>query len=349
MSVFNNLPPILSPVLNSGLSGAVNSGIDALRDTGAVGKFVANSLNPAATRQFFSGLPGGATRKVGNITRQVSFSGLGANDDWRVRIKVPALSAFKLEGILAPLKSTNGVLFPYTPDLQMSHTADYEAIHPVHTNYVSWAYKNSKVDTITVGGDFTASTPLEASYVLAVIHFFKSVTKMYYGQDGNPTAGSPPPILLLKGYGNDLFNDVPVVVTSFSTTLPKDIDYISAPMAQKFQIMSAGPINVTSPVIGPSIVTDDDLPIGLAGADGPSITSEDYLPPGINDAANIKWASGRATPQTAAKPMPAGVTRVPTHMQISVQLNVMYSRNKISKNFSLDGFSKGDLNTFGII
>ena len=39
--------------------------------------------------------------------------------------------------------------------------------------------------------------------------------------------GSPPPILHLSGYGDNMFNRVPVVVNSFNVELRSGIDYIS--------------------------------------------------------------------------------------------------------------------------
>jgi hypothetical protein len=57
------------------------------------------------------------------------------------------------------------------------------------------------------------------------MHFFRSATKMFYGQD--QLAGTPPPILFLDGYGPYTFDHIPVVVNSFDYTLPNDVDYIS--------------------------------------------------------------------------------------------------------------------------
>jgi hypothetical protein len=50
------------------------------------------------------------------------------------------------------------------------------------------------------------------------------MTKMFFGEGEN--AGSPPPLIKLNGYGDYVFNNVPVAVTQFSVELPKDVDYI---------------------------------------------------------------------------------------------------------------------------
>jgi hypothetical protein len=66
-----------------------------------------------------------------------------------------------------------------------------------------------------------------------MVHFLRSVTKMYTGFQPLPdilfpATGNPPPILTLNAYGEYVFKNVPVVVKSFSIDLPKDCDYIHA-------------------------------------------------------------------------------------------------------------------------
>jgi hypothetical protein len=73
---------------------------------------------------------------------------------------------------------------------------------------------------------FTAQDTTEANYLLAVIHFFRSATKMFYGQDAQ--RGSPPPLCYLSGYGDYQFNEHPVVISQFNYNLPADVNYIRA-------------------------------------------------------------------------------------------------------------------------
>ena len=126
---------------------------------------------------------------------------------------------------MAPLQSINGVLFPYTPQITFSHKASYEMLSLVHTNYTTPVYQHSSVDGIQVSGMFTANYPAEAEYIVAMLHFFRSATKMFYGQD--QLAGTPPPVLFLDGYGPYTLDHIPVVVTGFDYTLPNEVDYIS--------------------------------------------------------------------------------------------------------------------------
>ena len=107
------------------------------------------------------------------------------NSDWRVRLSLAPSANYlyksAIPGILAPLVATDGVVFPYTPAINLSYVANYDGTHPTHTNYKINQYKNSSVEGITVTADFTCQDTFEANYLLACIHFFKSMTKMFYG------------------------------------------------------------------------------------------------------------------------------------------------------------------------
>jgi len=51
---------------------------------------------------------------------------------------------------------------------------------------------------------------------------------MFYGQDENPTNGTPPPLGFFYGLGAFQLDNHPVVVTNFSYNLPNNVDYIRA-------------------------------------------------------------------------------------------------------------------------
>jgi len=143
-------------------------------------------------------------------------------NDWRVRIKTD-FSLFN-GGMFTKLATTGGVVFPYTPQITFSSRANYTQIDPVHTNYPILAYKNSQIDDIQISGEFSAETNEDAYYWLCAVTFFKTATKMFYGQ--GPNVGNPPVICHLSGYGTNMFNNVPVVVTSFNLNLEEDVNYI---------------------------------------------------------------------------------------------------------------------------
>ena len=154
----------------------------------------------------------------------------GSPPDWRVRLSVAPAAKYLYQDddnkLLFLLRATNGCVWPYTPNITMSYSAQYNKDTPPHSNYPIHTYQNSEVSTIAITGDFTAQTPKEAKYLLACMMFLRASTKMFWGHDTE--AGMPPPILYLNGYGAHFLPNIPVVVTNYTANLPDDTDYIEA-------------------------------------------------------------------------------------------------------------------------
>ena len=85
----------------------------------------------------------------------------------------------------------------------------------------------STIDQITVTGIFTANTAAEAQYMLAMISFLRSATKMFFGEGAH--RGTPPPVMRFSAHGPHMFNSVPVVVTNHTQDFEGTVDYIDAP------------------------------------------------------------------------------------------------------------------------
>jgi hypothetical protein len=121
------------------------------------------------------------------------------------------------------------VIFPFTPTVTIGGNAEYDEYAFTHTNYKYHAFDRSAPDDIQVIGVFTAQTPKEAEYLLAVMHFLRTLTKSFFGK-GNDEAsilpGTPPPVMLFNYMGKYQFNDVPVVLSNYSFILEPDIDYV---------------------------------------------------------------------------------------------------------------------------
>jgi len=253
--------------------------------------------------------------------------------DWRVRLQLAPGANYLYKagnngtgaGILKPLHDTDGVVFPYTPSIETSYQAKYEAYDLVHSNYRGYFYKNSSVDAIQVRATFTAQDTKEAAYLLAVIHFFRSVTKMFYGQEGQ--AGTPPPLVYLSGLGQYQFNQHPCLVSSFNYNLPNDVDYIRANGFNNFGINLENRRNNSS---GPS-------PGGALSV--------------LNRLATNFLPNGSMPAQPPPQPVVNNVnnqsainsTYVPTRMEISITLLPTQTRSQVSTEFSLKGFASGDL------
>ena len=226
-------------------------------------------------------------------------------------------------GILAPLATTNGVVFPYTPQVTTSYQAKYNTYDLVHSNYRGVFYQNSSVSEINVRGTFTAQDTKEAEYLLAVIHFFRSVTKMFYGQDSQ--RGAPPPLVYLTGLGDYQFNAHPAVVTNFEYSLPNDVDYIRANNPNNFGTdllnRRAGALSPPSNPLS-AIATR----LGLSG-----------LFPGATPSKPSYGAVTNSVTNTAK------ATYVPTKIDINVSLLPVQTRDQVSKLFSLKDFAEGNL------
>jgi hypothetical protein len=194
------------------------------------------TFDPSSNRRSNAGLPPGAQNIGGSNSQPLVRFSSSVGDDTRVRIVVPSgtLQGILLSGpVLSPLASTNGVLFPYTPSIQFTHGAQYNAENLTHSNYAYQFYQSSNTESINITATFACKNSTDAAYVIAAQHFFRTVTKMFYGTD--PEAGLPPPVLRLEGHGDYQFGahnrevgGVPVVINSFSVTLPEDVDYITA-------------------------------------------------------------------------------------------------------------------------
>ena len=196
-----------------------------------------------------------------------------------------------------------------------------------HSNYRGYFYKNSYVDAINIRAQFTAQDTTEANYLLAVIHFFRSATKMFYGKD--PQRGAPPPLVYLQGYGDFQFNGHPCLVTSFTYNLPGDVDYIRANNPNNYGINLARVSKATTAISPIAAVTNrlanaiDNFGRSLVPGAVPNVPSVNELLGTVNN-------TNRST-------------YVPTKMEIDITLIPVQTRSQISKQFSLRGFANGDL------
>jgi hypothetical protein len=247
-----------------------------------------------------------------------------AQEDWRLRLKLAKNANYFYANatstdLLWPLRNTDGVVFPYTPSISLNYRSNYEVSDLVHTNYKQYFYKNSSVEEISITADFTAQDTAEANYLLAVIHFFKTVTKMFYGKDTNPLNGTPPPLCYLLGYGQFQFSDHPVLISGFQYTLPNDVDYIRAGSVATIQGTNLSPFKQK-----------------------PSFLST--LAPSLNRlfGSNLSKGGGPTTPAFNPLSNPAA-TYVPTKIQLIINAIPIVTRGDIADNFSLSEYAKGNL------
>ena len=305
----NATPPLTTPETTAGYQSDTGDGEDG--GTGSASS-AAGGASGGVASGVLSETRGDAVKKDAESFEKAK--------DWRVRLSLAPSAKYLYknkgnEGILGPLAATNGVIFPYTPTISVVYAASYDASELVHSNYKIYNYKSSNVDTVTITGDFTAQDTNEANYLLAVIHFFKSVTKMFYGQDQNPRNGTPPPLVYMSGMGTFQFDNHPLAVTNFTYSLPNEVDYIRAG----------------------SVTTEP----GSSTAGQTPVNNTDSA----SEARIQSSGLGPKTPnfQRAQATINSNATYVPTKMQIVITCIPIVTRNDISNNFSLRDYATGAL------
>jgi hypothetical protein len=161
------------------------------------------------------------------------------NTDIRLRLRAKDGQADQIYGKVAQdnvlsimhpdmTDGTNGLLFPYTPVITFSQGVNYSEAALVHTNYGYSHYTGTPNASIDINATFTVQNQREGAYAIAVLHFLRTVSKMYFGEQdkANKLAGLPPPVLLLEGYGNGMFNELPVIVQSHGWSFDDQINMV---------------------------------------------------------------------------------------------------------------------------
>ena len=226
--------------------------------------------------------------------------------------------------ILNPLLKTDGVVFPYTPNVMVNYRANYDKVSPTHSNYPTYFYQSSEVSDVQINATFTAQSTDEADYMMAVIHFFRSATKMFYGQDAN--RGAPPPLVSVTGLGSGQFNFHKAVISQFNYSLPDNVDYIRTSIG------------------GPNSIKAQSTRATLEGGGGNfgifGIASR------IGRLFGIGATPGAETQFQAANEgtnlAKAGSSYVPTKIEVSLILLPVVTRAEQSKRYSTKDYANGD-------
>ena len=203
----------------------------AFGDIGKIAKNVGGGIfNRTLGRLFGAGISTDSRL----VNTRAKWSGRSDKKDWRVRLQIPdgpLTKFFDLNNnpILQPLADSQGMFWPLTPSMTIQHTASYNPLDQVHSNYPHQAYQNSQVDSINIIGEFPVQNQQDAKHWVATVNFLRTATKMFFGSDEglDGLKGNPPPILHLSGYGDHMYNKVPVVVNTYNLELRQGIDYIS--------------------------------------------------------------------------------------------------------------------------
>jgi len=153
--------------------------------------------------------------------------------------------------------------------------------------------------------------------MLAALHFLRSATKMFYGQD-DMNRGMPPPVVFLTGLGEYQFNNHPCAITMMNYNLPNDVDYI--PCGKPEGIATLPPAKIPANATPAERLKSANL---LKGGT--------QTPP-----QNSSTTQGRSDPYTKA-------TYVPTKIEINFTMIPIQTRDQVSKEFSLEKYASGEL------
>lgn len=353
MPLFDAAPGLSSigsvaKTLGSGASSVLSS-------VGTVGKIAGalnNLSNPAALVSALRGinLPSGGNTGSTVFNAGAQFSGSDAGNDWRVRLSIPTTPIYTNSPILQPLKKAGGLVFPYTPTVSITHTAVYGDEPITHQNYSFIYYQNSRASDININGAFHVEDSIQAQYWIAVIHYLRSVTKMFTGDLGD-ISGNPPPLVFLNGYGDFVFKNIPVIVKSFTVDLPADVNYIATSAGQEGSTSQFGQGSGAGSSTIESLANTAGVIGGVLGAVGAGKASQ--LLGAVGSAAGIvngvknllAGGTGGGSGGGGGGAIGAGsngASHVPTKSNISVTVQPIYSRESVRK-FNLKDFVNGDL------
>lgn len=150
------------------------------------------------------------------------------------QVTLPFSKDRKFDNFLqAQLGKVGGLIFPYTPKISMSYVVNYETTDIPQSNVQYNSYKNSPPPSIDVTAHFTADEKSQAKHMLSAIWFLQALSKCdvgdgktYYTTTVKSGGGLPPPILYFNAY-EQMLENIPVVLKSFSFSYPDDIDYVN--------------------------------------------------------------------------------------------------------------------------
>lgn len=279
-------------------------------------------------------------------------------NDRRVRLRPKDAAATYVYGdlnqsqpsILSILRTTNGMVWNYTPTIRETRQVNYESQQPVHTNSGYNNYRNTSNTTLSVSGEFYAGTGAEAMYLLACITFLRSVTLMDFGrqtaQYHNPdfgVLGAPPPILLFSAYGRYMYNDIPVVVKSVSFDFADDVDMVLVPLTAQGANTTA---NTTANGISSAVkqasnyqtvnqTAVNSVQSKIAASNTLNINVFNSKTADINAFYNNIRVNGIQNKEN--------MVYVPQKMSITLQLEQQPTPDYMSKQFNLNSYKRGDL------
>lgn len=244
---FNNAIPNLGAIgdkISSNLGTAAGKIVDEAKKTvtGAIDSFTGPAKEALGVSQLMDGIGDPSLGKIdpdggqnpeematnpANLTPPDQQWRGEAIEDFRLRL-VPVANKFDETfggQSMSYFKPTGGILFPYRPTITWAGSAEYNPVSLVHSNQDYYMYSRTPSVTLQIQAPFTAQNIAEAEYSYAVMHFCRSLTKMNFGKK-DQNRGLPPRMMILKGYGSAMFNELPVIFKDYNITFDNTVDYV---------------------------------------------------------------------------------------------------------------------------
>ena len=138
-----------------------------------------------------------------------------------------------LDDIVILLESTISeeyVRFSVSPRVSESRQANYHEINITHHPGTILKYEKTSSRSWTISAKFVSRTQEEASNNQRDLNIIRAWVMPFYGsgteKNDSSMLGAPPAVLKLSGYGERNIAPIPVVLESYSTSWPNDIDYL---------------------------------------------------------------------------------------------------------------------------
>lgn len=130
--------------------------------------------------------------------------------------------------VMTPLEANRGIVFPYTPNLFLSRSANYGSMEFKGANFPIYTYMNSTPPVLPLIASFTATTKEEGKYMLAAWRFLNVLTQSDFGEQAvnSNRYGQPPPVLQFSYLGPFGFDRVPVLLTDFNVIIGNNVDMV---------------------------------------------------------------------------------------------------------------------------
>lgn len=210
-----------------------------------------------------------------------------------------------------PVGNLKKLDFPYTPQIEYGQDVKYDSYSMTHTNYQTYGYGRTENPSINMTCKFSAHTSEHFNLSAYALRFLRTYTKMNYGRT-DPLRGLPPRILRFFAYGNQVFDNVPVVISKFNMTFPEDVDYVKGKIDPNSDIYK----DIES-------VRKNNVPT--------NVTPEGETPEMVITSPREKEIY------------------LPVFFTISISLLVQQNLYKTVTNFNLQDFAAGKLNSKGYI